>query len=55
MRKLSLLLLLASYASTAQVKQRDPFIGLEKKEIVAEYGVPTEIQKDARSGTEVLI
>lgn len=42
----SLLLILLSLGSRAQQKEKDPFIGLDKREVIKQFGQPTSIERD---------
>ena len=54
MRKFyTVIFLLAATNGLAQEKEKDPFIGLDKKEIIEKYGKPTTVKQDGSKG-EVL-
>ena len=51
----ALVLGLCSFAAFSQdSKKKDPFIGLEKKEVITQYGEPSRIEKNEHGGETLL-
>jgi hypothetical protein len=42
----TVLFIFLSFASRAQQKEKDPFIGMDKNEVIKQFGQPTSIEHD---------